>query len=110
MQLATQIAERSEEKRVDQWKRDIEFDFHHLAEWIKLDCGDDRSSPFNASSPHPQLQAQEAAEKWAALWNPPVLPQVNALDDLCDFLPDLHFPCEVPYIQGYMLQKFATKQ
>ena len=34
------------------------------------------------SPPHPQLQAQEAAEKWNQLWNPALLPQTTAVETL----------------------------
>eukprot|EP00438_Fugacium_kawagutii_P019508 Skav235641 [mRNA] locus=scaffold358:529290:532652:- [translate_table: standard] len=86
LNLADKVAVDNAEVRAAEWENAIAFDFHRLSEWIKSDVAEDRPVPYNASSPHPQLQVQEAAEKWDALWNPPVLPQIDAFDNLSPYL------------------------
>ena len=59
------------------------------------------------SPPHPQLQAQEAAEKWSQVWNPPLLPQTTALETLFTDLPNLHFPCPTRHITCLSSRKLS---
>lgn len=109
LHIADKVAVDNAEARAEEWKTAIAFDFQRLSDWIKSDVAEDRPVPFNDSSPHPQLQVQETAEKWDAVWNPPVVPQVSAFDNLCHGLPDMRVHCPDPRIQGHMLRTLSKK-
>ena len=100
----------SSEARLHKWRQRMEEDEASLIRWVKgADKTTESATHDMTISPHPQAKAEHFAQHWSQIWNPPSLPQTEAVDRYLTWVPENGYPCPEPSITGTELRKQAKK-